>query len=285
MKLSLILATVGRSDDVQRFVESIIGQTSRTFELIVVDQNQDERLLPSIQLARAAGLDVQHLRMAQASLSGARNLGLQHASGDVIAFPDDDCWYEPDAVAAVCTAFAQQPAWSGVVAQWVEQTAARGGEPAQGELSPAAWRRYRGGDASSISLFIRAAVFKQLGGFDERLGVGRWFGAGEEIDLIFRALAAGAVLGRCPNARVHHRFWGHMVDQPGITGRAVFKRARGTGALYAKHRLPTVVVLRGLVAPPLVAVAHRQGIKGLWLALAMSAGRIQGVLAWALFEV
>ena len=52
MKVSLVLATVGRADDVGRLVQSLVGQTSTDFELIVVDQNADERLLPHLQLDR-----------------------------------------------------------------------------------------------------------------------------------------------------------------------------------------------------------------------------------------
>lgn len=282
--VSLVLATVGRLAEVERLIDSLIAQSSRAFELIIVDQNSDDRLVGCTLRAESAGLHVLHLRLAKPSLSGARNLGLQYAKGNVIAFPDDDCWYERDVIEEICKAFDLNIGWSGVVGQWVEQAAARGGMPEKGVLSASAWRRYRGGDASSISLFLQADLFKQLGGFDERLGVGKWFGAGEEIDLIFRALDACAVLGRCPQARVHHQFWRRMVDQPGISGRAVLRRARGTGALYRKHRLPLSVVLRGLVAPPILALAHRQGLKGLWLGLAMSAGRAQGVLAWSMFQ-
>ena len=208
MKVSLVLATVGRADDVGRLVQSLVGQTSSDFELIIVDQNADERLRPHVQLARQAGLDVTHLRQPVPNLSPARNLGIAQARGEVIAFPDDDCWYEPQVVASVLAALASHPDLHGVVAQWVEQSQAHGGQPAEALLSNERWRRYRDGDASSISLFIKADLLRQLGGFDVRLGVGQWFGAGEETDLILAALAAGARLARCPTARVHHRFVG-----------------------------------------------------------------------------
>lgn len=282
MMLTLVLATVGRVDEIGRLLQSLIAQTSSAFELVVVDQNSDDRLAPVLQAACGAGLAVTHLRQRPPNLSAARNLGLAHARGDVIAFPDDDCWYEPGVVAAVLAAFMHEPEWHGVVAEWVEQTQAHCGQPRDALLSHARWRRFRDGDASSISLFLRTDLLRQVGGFDARLGVGQWFGAGEEIDLILTLLSTGATLARCPAARVHHRYApvGHL--RPDVNGRAVLRRARGTGALYAKHRLGWAVFVRGLLAPPVKALWPWQGLPGLRLALATSAGRLQGAVAWML---
>jgi glycosyltransferase involved in cell wall biosynthesis len=41
----------------------------------------------------ARNLPVMHVRLKEKSLSMARNAGLDHATGQIIAFPDDDCWY------------------------------------------------------------------------------------------------------------------------------------------------------------------------------------------------
>lgn len=282
MKLSLVLATVGRADDVGRLVRSLAAQTSGDFELIVVDQNSDDRLLPYVVQAREAGLEVTHLRQEIPNLSAARNLGIAQARGEVVAFPDDDCWYEPQVIELVCAAFAAHADWRGVVAQWVEQSEARGGQPADALLSSERWRRFRDGDASSICLFMRLDLLRQLGGFDARLGVGQWFGAAEETDLILKALGQGAVVARCSAARVHHRYVPPEQAQASLSWRAVLRRARGTGALYVKHRLAPVVVVRGLLAPPAKAVWHWRGSHALKLALATSVGRLQGAMAWLL---
>ena len=278
MKISLVLATVGRADDVGRLVQSLVAQTSQAFELVVVDQNADERLLPHVQQARRAGLDVTHLRVPVPNLSAARNRGIAQACGDVVAFPDDDCWYEPQVVEAVLAALASHADWHGVVAQWVEQSQAHGGQPAEALLSNERWRRYRDGDASSISLFIRTDLLRQVGGFDARLGVGQWFGAGEETDLILSVLAVGARLARCPAALVHH--WYAEPAQAALSWQAALRRSRGTGALYVKHRLAPAVIIRGLVAPTVKAFWPWRGVYGLTLALATSAGRLHGALAW-----
>ena len=49
---SLILATVDRTGEVERLLDSLDSQTHREFELIVVDQNKDERLVPLLRAYR-----------------------------------------------------------------------------------------------------------------------------------------------------------------------------------------------------------------------------------------
>lgn len=280
MLVSLILATYGRTEDLCRLMDSLAAQSDRNFELIVADQNLDERVTPFVNAALAAGICVTHLRLDKPSLSGARNSGLHHARGDVVAFPDDDCWYEPQTIAKVRQALEANQEWDGVVAQWVEQAAARRCEPATALLCAADWRRFRGGDASSISLFLKIGLVREMGGFDSRLGVGQWFGAGEETDLILSALSRGAQISRWPPARVHHRFDMGTAVAVG-QWRSALRRSRGTGALYAKHGLSFWVRLRGIAGPIFSALWPSPRLARLAIGLAMSWGRLQGMVQWS----
>jgi glycosyltransferase involved in cell wall biosynthesis len=117
-RFSLIVATINRYDELSFLLASLLDQTACDFELIVVDQNPDDRLGPLLQQwlqdARQRSSNTNnaphlvHLH-ALPGLSKARNLGLEHATGDIIAFPDDDCWYEPTTVAFVDQWFVQNP--------------------------------------------------------------------------------------------------------------------------------------------------------------------------------
>lgn len=279
MKASLILATLGRTDDVGHAILSLAAQSDRRFELIVVDQNPDDRLTPYLDEGKRAGLEIMHLRLDRPSLSGARNLGLAKASGDIVAFPDDDCWYEPDTIKHMLAAFEANASLDGLIGHWVEQAAAQNQTPQSALLSNDDWRRFRGGNASSITLFIKHDLLSRLGGFDERFGVGRWYGAAEETDFILRALASDAKLLSTPDVRVHHRFSTQSMIPLLEDCRSARKRARGTGGLYAKHRLETLVIMRGLLAPvivPLMKANFRMAARGFFVAL----GRSEGLIAW-----
>lgn len=280
MAVSLVLATIQRTDDVGRLVASLIDQTSRAFELIVVDQNADDRLAPYLRLAREAGLDVRHERMQMPGLSAARNRGIERAKHSILAFPDDDCWYERDVIENVIATFGQHPV-SGVVARWVEQAGGNFNTPYFLEL--AAWRAFRGGYASSITLFVQKSLMESVGGFDERFGVGKWYGAAEETDFILNALSSGARIAYQPQVRVHHRYAASSSAPVALRCRNARRRSRGTGALYAKHGLPWTVVFRGVVAPVFLSVFRARPAE-VAPAFFTVLGRVEGFLRWKFFN-
>jgi len=83
--ISLIVATVNRVAEFDRLLCSLEEQSYRDFEVILVDQNPDDRLVPVLR--RHARLATQHLR-SERGLSRARNAGLRAAKGDILASYD-----------------------------------------------------------------------------------------------------------------------------------------------------------------------------------------------------
>lgn len=284
MRLSLVMATVGRTEEVGRLIQSLVNQNDRNFELIVVDQNLDDRLMVSIQTGLAQGLDIRHVRLTPPNLSVARNLGISTARYEILAFPDDDCWYEPTVIESIRNRFNSAPELYGVVARWVEQADGLGRAEAAGQLSLGAWRRFRGGQGSSISLFFHRILFNTLGGFDERLGVGRWYGSGEETDFLLRALASGARIDHAPEARVHHHFSTEQHGDWRTVCRNIRDRARGTGAICAKHRLDSYVVIKGFLTPVLLPLLKLRSPRHMVRGWFMIVGRMEGFIRWKLRE-
>lgn len=278
VSFSLILATVGRTAELDRCFEALAAQSRTDFEVVVVDQNEDSRLDAPLQRARKLGLAVRHIRHHPPNLAAARNAGIAAATGKWLGFPDDDCWYEPALLAQVAARFGRADGPAGVIVHWVEQG------PPPVTAPRLSWERsshFRDVPVSSITLFVKRSLLDAIGGFDPRLGVGQWFGAGEEHDLVLRALRARAVLAYEHEGRVHHAVAPPRPPSGRQARMAARSRARGTGALYAKHGLPPWVVLRGLAAPVLRPLI--KGAVGAELAngCAVMLGRLDGWLGWS----
>ncbi|HEY4541083.1 MAG TPA: glycosyltransferase family A protein [Noviherbaspirillum sp.] len=273
--VSLIVATVNRTTELDRLFESFAAQTFRDFEVIVVDQNTDDRLLPYLERARYLGLPLKHIRHHPANLSAARNVGIAAASGEWVGFPDDDCWYDPLLLEKLKPRFDCKDPMSGAAVQWCEEGLPP--EPAP-NLTWERSRMFRDIPVASFQLFFHRGLFERIGQFDCRLGVGLFFGAGEETDFVMRALRAGARVTYDPAAIVHH-----PVKKPAPTPEArlaMEARQRGAGALWAKHRLPAWVIVRGLMAPLVRPVLKGELGHELSLGIATFRGRLQGMRQW-----
>jgi len=283
-ELSLIVATLGRTLELDRLVTTLTNQSFKNFEIIIVDQNEDDRLNVIVQAAKNNGLTLTHLRHHPPNLAHARNRGIATAKGKWCGFPDDDCWYEPTSLESLLDRYRQNDVPHGVVGRWVEQ------DPALTAAS-LCWKKssqFRDLPVSSITLFLQKTVLKQLGGFDTRLGVGLWFGAAEETDLLLRALKAGSHIVYEPTIRVHHKVADALNERHPENRIACKTRARGTGALYAKHNLSAWVIIRGLLAPILRpwGQAHftQELIQKLIQGWATSLGRYQGWRQWKPYQ-
>ena len=274
-KVSLVLATVGRTDELCRLIDSLVRQTFRNFEVILVDQNLDDRLQSHVQRLDDVGMALKHVKHFPPNLSTARNAGIALAQGKWVGFPDDDCWYDAQFLEHLCPYFDDTTALSGVSARWVELIDSN---VRQTDLTCKRSRAFRDVPTTSFTLFFNRKLFDEIGAFDARLGVGQWFGAAEETDLVLRALGAGAKIAYEPSAKVYH-----PLKRPQPTPQARLSarsRARGTGALYKKHNLSFLVVVRGLLAP-LGRSLLRSRRWGEWAhGYAVSLGRMEGMMRW-----
>jgi glycosyltransferase involved in cell wall biosynthesis len=236
MQFSLLLATVGRTDDLARFFRSLCEQTHKNFQVIVIDQNEDNRV--SEVLSRFEGqFSVLRLRSAR-GLSRARNLGLAYATGDVIAFPDDDCWYQPDVLEKVARILTETAALGGITGSATAGT----WSPLPGPITRFnAWRR-----GISFSMFLRRAAVGPLL-FDEALGLGAGtpWGSGEETDFLLRMLETGASLEYRPEVQVNHPQW----DYRAVARSKQRSYGRGMGRLLRKHKFPLHLVGYHIVRP------------------------------------
>lgn len=85
---------------------TVFTQSRRPDEILLVDDGALDREA-IVGLVAEAGIPCRYLRKATPGLAASRNLGVQHAQGEIILFLDDDVLLEPDYIAAVMTIFAQ----------------------------------------------------------------------------------------------------------------------------------------------------------------------------------
>ena len=110
MKVSLIMPTINVTKELDLFLQSLVQQTYQDFELIVVDQNPDRRVL-DIVMKYEDKIEIKYIRSSQKGLSLNRNKGLIAREGEIIGFPDDDCEYQPDTIEKVVSFFEKKKAY------------------------------------------------------------------------------------------------------------------------------------------------------------------------------
>ena len=236
MRISLVVATIGRTVELRRLLSSLEAQTHRDFEVIVVDQNPDGRLEPIIE-EFADKLDLRHLNSTSApGASRARNLGIHRASGDVVCFPDDDCWYPEDLLQRVNELLVAHPEWDAMIGEAIDES----GQPIlpwrdrSGQASKAiCWRR-----AVCFACIFRSRVLKKIGGFDETLGggAGTLWASGEDNDLMLRALENGFHVRYQNSLRIFHPRIFRSFDEKSRSKRYTY--AMSDGRMLRRHPMP-----------------------------------------------
>lgn len=231
MKFSLVVATLGRVTELERFLACLDRQTFRDFEVIVVDQNPDDRLA-RIVAAYEAAYPLRHLRAAP-GVSRARNFGMRQAQGEIIGFPDDDCWYLPNTLERLVKAFEEHPEADGLTGPCIDNN---GVILRRGPQIAAPLTKYNLFPRScAVTMFLRRDRIAGLGGFDETLGPGSGtpWGSAEDHEYIARALKAGARIVYQPALGVCHADAPHVFDEHEIQKERAY--ARGEGRFLKMH--------------------------------------------------
>lgn len=255
--------TLARWRLLQASIESVVGQSLPPVEVVVVSDHNTELY----ELVRSTYPAVRVIEnQNRAGLSGARNSGLAVATGDVVAFLDDDAaadagWleeltrgYEDQAVQGVGGSIvpvwaAGRPRWFPAEFDWVVGCTYRG--------LPRDVATVRNPIGANMS--FRKRLFDAVGGFRDGLGrIGETPVGGEETELCIRAVhrePAARFVYR-PSAVVRHHVpagrgtWRYFVRRCFAEGlsKAAITRSVGRGAGlesergYATRTLPAGVI-------------------------------------------
>lgn len=185
---SLVVATYDDEGSLATLLASWKLAADDVAELIIVDQNADDRTVVSIHQA-----DLPHhltpvlMRVPWQNASRARNLGATVARGSWLGFPDDDCLFPADAGRRMLEAF--------------EAAEARGAVVVSGPIVDADGRTHMrkwpttsrifsmsqvDRCAIEATTFVQRDVFLRVGGFDPDFGPGGRYHAAEGNELLAR---------------------------------------------------------------------------------------------------
>jgi peptidoglycan/LPS O-acetylase OafA/YrhL/glycosyltransferase involved in cell wall biosynthesis len=250
MHVSAVICTRNRPDLIGPAVKSVLANTYPSFDLLVVDQSDDERSGEVVRKFMRGHPRLSYLHSPTPGLSRAYNTAIRETRGVILAFTDDDCIAPPDWIASIARAFETDPRIDLLYGQVLVPAVLAdeaGNVPTlrigkAENLSRRDTFRIYGMGANYAA---RRGLFERLGGFDEALGGGGPLKSSQDFDLQYRAYVAGAVTGLRPEVRVEH-YGLRTPDQWPATQRAY---GVGDGAFYFKHvRCGDLFALRLLLA-------------------------------------
>lgn len=229
--ISVIVCTRNRPQQLAQCLRSLLCLSQRPEQILVVDNAPADDATRSL-VAQMPG--IQYVLEPRPGLSVARNTGIRHSTGDIIAFTDDDAIVHPDWSVRLQQEFHDPKVMvvTGLMLPAELETEAQlifhrgSGGPGWGyrsltfdtqffeemkHLGVPVWRIGAG-----ANMAFRRQAFELVGYFDERLGAGA-SGCSEDSEVWYRILAAGWICRYEPTAVIYHH---HRSDLDGLKQQA-----------------------------------------------------------------
>ena len=203
--LSVIIPTHRRLNLLRQAVDSVLRQTVRPDEIIIVE---DDKVIDYSNLKHESWSgQVELLSLPGLGSGAARNFGAGHAGGRYLAFLDDDDLWKPEKLEIQLSVFEKYPHvdlvfCDGFIFSEPGRFVGRF-QDNKGVVRRAPWFKTRDGVnlvnsglgineifcgiAITSSIMVRRSLFEKIGGFDGSLG------AADDVDLVYRANSAGFV--------------------------------------------------------------------------------------------
>lgn len=248
MKFSLIFCTINREKECAKFFSFLEKQTYANFELLIIDQNIDRRVDNLIQNYPTLVSKTNYIKSELKGLSRARNLGLKHCTGDIICFPDDDCWYgDQKLLERINKIFHQKREFDGISIPWCDEF---------GNLCGLKWpkcnilinKKNVFNTSCSLGIFLKNTADIKSIRFNEILGAGSGtkFGSGEETDFLLQILNLNKKLLYVNTLSCNHP------APPKLSEEMIKKMTSysyGFGYVLRKHDFSKIIVLKFLIRP------------------------------------
>jgi GT2 family glycosyltransferase len=198
-RISVVVCTYNGSRTIRDCLEGLGRLSYPDYEVIVVDDGSRDA---TATLAQRGAWRL--IKTENRGLSSARNTGLETATGEIVAYLDDDAYPDPHWLQYLAAAFLSTshagiggpniaPPGDGAIAECVARSP---GGPVHVLVTDREAEHIPG-----CNMAFRRTCLEEIGGFDPRFRT-----AGDDVDLCWRLQQRGWTLGFSPAAMVwHHR--------------------------------------------------------------------------------
>lgn len=231
-KINIIICTYNRAAILVGSLESFFRMTlpsKNEFELLIVDNNSTDETRHVVDQFIEQHQEVRYVFEPQPGLSHARNTGIIESHGNIIAFVDDDIFFDPawlievmhffrDHPEVSCMGGKSIPQFSGGRPDWItdDLLTLYGSTNSGDEVKKMVYPEHPFG----LNMAFRRKVFDRIGNFGTHLGRKKKnLLSNEESDLFLRIHNAGLIVMYTPNALLYHRIPADRVRKNWIISR------------------------------------------------------------------
>ena len=198
-RVSVVVCAYNAESTIEECLDSLAWLNYPDYEVIVIDDGSKDR---TAELAKK--FRVRCISIANGGLSAARNLGIESATGDVVAFIDSDAYADPDWLYYMVSALEEHgaaavggpnlsPPTDSFIAQCIDES--------PGNPTCVLVDNERAEHIPGCNMAFRKEAFRVAGMFDAQHRA-----AGDDVDLCWRLLVADKKIVYHPSALVwHHR--------------------------------------------------------------------------------
>lgn len=218
--VSVILCTYNRAHLVKRAIASVLIQTYRNWELIIIDDGSTDSTEQVVMPLVKSDPRILYLRQPNNGLAESRNVGIRLARGEFMTFLDSDDEYRKDHVATRVQLLLKRPSIA-LVYGGIEYVG-----PEEKQYVPDARRPgkkiHLNNCYASGTFFARASTFRTLRGF-------RNIPFAEDFDFIQRLKKRGFTLAKVhqPTYRYHLDAENRLCDLFDVGGKKAILEYRG----------------------------------------------------------
>ncbi|MHB8190001.1 MAG: glycosyltransferase family 2 protein [Ferrimicrobium sp.] len=182
MQISAVIPTYNAEDTIAATLRSVIDQSRPPDEIIVVDDASTDN---TISIVSEVAPNATLLHQENSGPSVARNRGINYATGDLIAFVDDDDIWHPTKLAAQLSCLQQHPELDLIATSW------RRDYPTPTPNPTITWLTYHDllvlNRFQTSTVLVRRELVQAVGGFDSDLD------SVEDWDLWMRMATKGSL--------------------------------------------------------------------------------------------